>query len=835
MKRTSLLFSRSTNILFRLAARLVITTIIIFILKPGILSAQIFTKLTDPKFNSESAGCGWADYNKDGNLDAYLTFFNVGNRLYSNNGITKFDLISSGDAIPSGNNFSGIAWGDYDNDGNIDLYVTSMNGTNSLLRNLGDGHFERILNSATTKDGGSFLSCNWVDYDNDGNLDLFVTASGTGFTPGSGNRNLLYKNNGDGNFTKITDNAISSQSTFTSNAGFADFDNDGDLDLFLTEWGKDNWLFENNGDGSYTKISGTEVNSNKNISISCSWGDYDNDGFLDLFVGNGSTSTTVKQENFLFHNNGNKTFTKITTGDIAGYKGCVWTSAWGDVDNDGDIDLYVGTIYENVELLYINNGDGTFTYKNEFEPSARDIGTGITGASFGDFNNDGFIDLLVADVSKDGRFIYKNNGNTNNWINIECIGKLSNRSAIGARVKIKASVFGKTFWQIREIHGVNGFRGSDDLRVHFGLGDATVIDSLIVTWPSKQTSIQTNIPVNQFLTIEESIPLGYLKANFKTDKHSGYSPLEVKFTDISISNETQPVTSWSWDFDGDGKEDSKEKDPVFVYNIYEGRSYSISLTISNGNASNTITRENYISVTPMFFQNIALAKNTTASSARSNRYTSNYAIDGVGSTRWWSDASDTQWIQIEMDSVYAVGKINLKWGTSYAVQYKILGSKDGSDWFDIKEVDNGKGGTEEHNFNQIRTKYLKITADKSSGGSGYSIYEIEVYRPQVVSVENEIIPQGFYLFQNYPNPFNPSTTIKYSIAPPNLPQGKSLQHVQLKVYDMLGREVATLVNEEKTAGNYEVKFDGTNLSSGIYLYRLIAGEFNAVGKMMLIK
>jgi hypothetical protein len=356
--------------------------------------ARIFTKLTSPSDRSAAAGCGWIDFDHDGRLDAYLTHFNDGCRLFTTDGQGGFKLANRPDLTPVATNYSGFSWGDYDNDGNPDLYVTSMSGTNILLRDSGKGFFQQVTASGATADGGSFLYSTWVDYDND--------------------------------------------------------------------------------------------------------------GFLDLFVGCGySNQGSAAQKNILFHNNGDKTFTRVTEGPVASHTGCTWASAWGDVDNDGDLDLYVGTIYEKHELLYLNNGDGTFTEAPELDLNTGATGTGITGASLGDYDNDGFLDLLVADASGSGPILFHNNGNANHWISVTCVGTASNRSAIGARVKIKATLFGKSYWQIRDVTGNQGFRGCNDLRAHFGLGDASSIESLVIHWPSGVETVLTNVAANQVLTVTE--------------------------------------------------------------------------------------------------------------------------------------------------------------------------------------------------------------------------------------------------------------------------------------------------------------------------------------------
>ncbi|MFZ1080918.1 MAG: FG-GAP-like repeat-containing protein [Candidatus Kryptoniota bacterium] len=785
---------------------------------------QIFTKITSSVITTDASGCGWIDYNNDGKLDAYLTSFSKTPTLFSNAGDGSFKTITSGGVILSNIDYSGICWGDYNNDGHPDLFVTSMGGGNILLQNLGNGNFKPVSNSGIST-SGSFLSANWVDFDNDGYLDLFVTASGTSFSSGASSLNLLYRNDGNGTFTQVTDNSLASQLANSNCAAFADFDNDGIMDVFLTEWGKDNLLFKNNGDGTFTKISGTSVNSNSNTSITASWGDYDNDGYLDLFVGNGSTDQSIKSKNYLFHNNGNGTFTKITQGPVADYTGCTWASAWGDVNNDGYLDLFVGAEFNNESLLFINNGDGTFTADHELDSYYSTHASTITGTCFGDYDDDGSLDLLVADVDT---VIYHNNGNSNHWLSVACTGTVSNRSAIGARVKVKATIGGKIFWQIRDITGVNGFRGSDDLRAHFGLGDAKVIDSLVVIWPSGLKTVRTNVDANQFLSIIEEVPPFFLKASFRADTMSGYGPLTVHFADMSRFDTLNPPTSWSWDLNGDGKEESNEKNPTYTYNDYQGGDYDISLTVSNGTKTETVTRKKLIHLLPLSLQNIALNRKATASSVTSLCEASS-AVDGSTYTLWASAQSDTQWIQIEFDTSYYVGKVILRWGNSnYGEKYAIQYSQNGADWSDLAVVDTGKSGVNEFAVTPVKAKFLKLSLTLSSSGTGYHLYEFEVYRPTVEGVHDiKSVPSGFELYQNYPNPFNPTTSISYQLS--------AISHVELKVYDLLGREVATLVDAKQDAGTYVVQLDGAKLSSGVYFYVLNAGEKSCVKKMLMVK
>lgn len=305
--------------------------------------------------------------------------------------------ITDGVIVNEGGNSQGCAWGDYDNDGDLDLFVTNTDGQdNFLYQNNRNGNFSKIITGLIVNEGGDSRGCSWgdYDYDNDGDLDLFVA--------NYFQNNFLYQNNGDGSFLKITTGSIVNDGGRSNGCAWGDYDNDGGLDLFVANDGENNFLYQNNGDGNFIKITAGPIVNDSGNSTGCSWVDYDNDGDLDLFVTN-----NLRQNNFLYNNNGDGTFRKITTGDIVNDNGNSYGCAWGDYDNDGDLDLFVANIGEN-NFLYQNNGDSSFI-KITAGNIVNEVGNS-TGCSWGDYDNDGDLDLFVTDLGLNN-LLYQNNGN----------------------------------------------------------------------------------------------------------------------------------------------------------------------------------------------------------------------------------------------------------------------------------------------------------------------------------------------------------------------------------------------------------------------------------------
>ncbi|MFQ5640776.1 MAG: FG-GAP-like repeat-containing protein [bacterium] len=447
-----------------------------------------------PADAGNSTSASWPDFDNDDDLDLFVTNQNQKNFLYSNNGDGSFSKITSGALVDFAANHLSSTWGDFDNDGDLDVFIANGEEQNNfLLENRSDGSFTRITSGVLVKDAGNSFSASWGDYDNDRNLDLFVA--------NQGEDNFLYRNNGDGTFSKITADPVVTDGANSTHGSWADFDLDNDLDLFVTnDSNQDNFFYRNNGDGTFTKVINDVIVTDGGESMGSSWGDFDGDNVLDLFVANRNN-----QNNFLYRNNGDGTFTKITTGTVVKEGGSSLGSAWADFDNDGDLDLSV-TNEDGTNFLYTNRGDGTFT-KITTGAVVNDFGRSH-GAAWSDFDRDGDLDLFVANSNNENNLLYSNSlaPEGNRWLNIKCVGTASNTSAIGAKVQVKATVFGQPKWQLREISAQSGGgSGGQNLHAAYGLGDAAVVDTIKIEWPSGIVDILTNIEPNQFLTISEAV------------------------------------------------------------------------------------------------------------------------------------------------------------------------------------------------------------------------------------------------------------------------------------------------------------------------------------------
>jgi hypothetical protein len=478
---------------------------------PAGFAQSSFTKITiGPVANDveQSDGCAWGDYDNDGFLDLFVTHFDriSRNTLYHNERNGTFTRFNAG---PPGNESNlrsaGCLWADYDNDGFLDLFVANLgiDVSNWLYRNNGNGTFQKMTGAQAGDIAsdltGRAVSAAWGDFDADGYLDLFVANGALA----ENNVCALYRNLGQGRFTNVAEASGIIEALMSTQGTWADVDEDGRLDLFVTHnAGQGNYIYRNLGGGAFEAISSGHVLNEQLNSLGSAWGDYDNDGHLDLFVVNGTLDGGLYQ-NTLYRNEGSGMFEKITTGNIVNDFGMFRSCAWADYDNDGYLDLFVTNDGSN-NRLYHNNGDGTFQSVTE-GAIVNDI-TNSAGCCWGDYDNDGFLDLFVANGSLAGKqrsFLYHNNGNSNHWIKVRCVGTVSNRSAIGATVRATAMIDGEQRRQMRQISGGDGWLSQNSLDVSIGFGDATNIDLLRIEWPSGIVQQFQNVAVNQTLVVEE--------------------------------------------------------------------------------------------------------------------------------------------------------------------------------------------------------------------------------------------------------------------------------------------------------------------------------------------
>ncbi len=442
-----------------------------------------FTRIVNDIVNDggTSKGVSWGDYDNDGDLDIFIANMPGLNFLYKNNGSgtfvdTGFDLLGI-----SENGNSGV-WGDYNNDGYLDLLIL-RNGHNIFYTNQ-EGSDLSPNQGPIYEDDEESRGGSWVDYDNDGWLDVFVVNNGN---------NSLYHNDGYGSFTKITDGDIVNDGGNSNEASWADYDSDGDMDVFVAnDNDENNFLYQNNGDGSFTNISVGNIVKDGGHTKGGSWADYDNDGDLDLFVVNSDS------RNKLYNNDGNGSFIEYSGFYEFGYSN---GSSWADYDNDGDLDLFVANFNDEDNLLYENDG-GNFTQVTEGD-NINDGGYS-QGASWGDYDNDGDLDQII--VNSGLNQFYRNNQDNINWINITLEGSCeiygctnTNRSAIGSKITIHT----ENIKQFREISSQTGYGTQNSLNIEFGLGEYNTIDSLTIQWSSGNMATIYNIESNQFITYIE--------------------------------------------------------------------------------------------------------------------------------------------------------------------------------------------------------------------------------------------------------------------------------------------------------------------------------------------
>ena len=523
----------------------------------GLTAPNVWGGIDHKRTIIEAKGSGLAfyDFDHDGWLDIYLTNgdrldteWKTGeaptSHLYKNNRDGTFTDITQNSGLALTGWQTGVCVGDYNNDGLDDLFCCFW-GQNRLMRNHGNGTFTDVTQQAGLLQNRVRwgAGCTFLDYDRDGHLDLFVcnylqldpakipTATDTHFCQWKGvpvmcgprgfpaDTNLLYRNNGDGTFTNVSEESgiLKTGPRYSITAVSYDFDNDGWPDLYIAVDSQPSILFQNNHDGTFTDIAveagcAYSEGGHEQAGMGVAVADYDCDGNFDLFKTNFADDTSN-----LYHNDGKATFTDVTVSAGTGVNDqfVAWGCGFLDLDNDGwqdilqvnghvypEIDSYhFNQTFRNPRLVYRNLGNG------RFKDVSAQMGPGIAesfssrGAAFGDYDNDGGMDALILNMNAAPSLLRNIGGATaGNWIKLKLVGTHCNRTAIGARARV---ITGKHI-QMDEVHSGTSVMSQSDLRLHFGLGQSTFADTIEITWPTTGKSEKfTHIKANQILTIRE--------------------------------------------------------------------------------------------------------------------------------------------------------------------------------------------------------------------------------------------------------------------------------------------------------------------------------------------
>ena len=496
---------------------------------------------------SMSGGVAWIDFDRDGWMDLYLVNGGhweelvqgkrtVSNALYRNNGDGTFTNVTRKAGVGNRHWGMGVAAGDYDNDGWVDLFVCNY-GPNTLYRNNGDGTFRDVTATAGVGDGRWAVSASFGDYDADGRLDLYVTNTvrfdykdpdpmdchyrGITVQCGPlgmvGDSDILYRNNGDGTFRDVSEKAGVSDviPSYGLGAIWSDYDNDGDLDLYVANDQMANFLFRNQGDGTFEEtglFAGAAFSDDGTAqgSMGVDFGDYDRDGLLDIYITHFSDDY-----NTLFRNLGQGRFRDMTRGaglTFSSWPMVGWGTGFVDLDHDGWEDIFaanghvfpqvdgfkIGTSFHQRSQVFRNLGDGKF----------QEVSAGLDklkswssrGVAFADYDNDGDIDVAVNNLDGVPWLLKNQKGSeAGNWLLLSLEGTRTNRSAIGARVTLETAE-GK---QMREVRGGSSYESTHDFRVHFGLGRLETVKKMTVRWTDGTTQDFENLAANRIYRLKE--------------------------------------------------------------------------------------------------------------------------------------------------------------------------------------------------------------------------------------------------------------------------------------------------------------------------------------------
>ena len=505
---------------------------------PALLAQVTFTDeaaATGLGYVGVTFAAAWGDYDGDGYVDLYIAQQGtqgtgyLRNQLYHNDGNGTFTDVAPGLGLDLDGDSDRALWADYDNDGYLDLYVARAEAANVLFHNDG-GTFTDVAGAVGLQGDptGRAHGAAWGDYDGDGYLDLFVTRHGAA--------DRLYRGDGTGFVDVTTTAGVGGTATASGRQpAWADYDGDGDIDLFVPNNNEDSRLYRNDAGVFTDEAAALGVTANNQV-VGAAWADYDNDGDVDLYITGGNGT------NWLYRNDGTAFAEVAVSAGVAG-GGAGRGIAWGDYDNDGYVDL--ATVTSGGPLyLYRNNGDGTFV------DVAASVGAGLGGSlgqiAWADYDRDGDLDLYVGRIDVTADSFLVSAGGTNSWLAVALVGSTDNRKGVGAVVAATAG--GIT--QMRVVDGGTGYGSQGSLPVEFGLGAAPAVDTLTVQWPSGATDVRTNVAANQMITVTQggiSTPASIL---ISAPTAGQVLPAGTASTPLTVAVTNHPTPGhWHWQLD----------------------------------------------------------------------------------------------------------------------------------------------------------------------------------------------------------------------------------------------------------------------------------------------
>lgn len=765
-------------------------------------------------------GIAFADYNKDGFVDIYVVNHDHAGQLavlYLNNGDGTF----TESAVPAGvsvtSSGEGAVWFDYDKDGNIDLYIANEGGSNALMRNNGDGTFSNVSDATGANDSGLAPITNLLtDFNNDGAMDIYIVN-----LLGS---NVLLRGDINGNFTVVENAGIGNSGRGLSGV-WGDFNGDGYADLYVINDGA-NAMYKNNGDGTFTDVTAASGTASILRGFGGAIGDYDNDGDFDIYVSNLGV-------NQLFQNDGSGVFVDVAAAVGVDNPLNSRGVSFGDLDNDGDLDIFVVNA-NGANALFINDGSGAFG-DSAVSAGVSDASRNGQGTAIADLDNDGDLDIYVANFGQPN-LLYLNDGNSNHYLNVVLAGLANDANGIGSVIKI----FTNPTSQTKMVEGGGGFSSHNSLPVEFGLGSLTSVDSIIVKWPYgraqtvvpsgiDQTIIITEdiyehdimagsilgIPTIEMIVEGDSISPSALVINIGDSTETDY---HVKLTIFS-----EGVIEYQDSFYISSPLESFETTEIDFAKWVPSVAESFEVELILGLDSDQSLSNNIL----MTSSRITFAVPPSIVSKSPEDGEINVSVNLIFIDATFTENIDESFVNSENFS--AVGSVSgtIPGNVLYVdEQMKIALFLDNSFNFVSDEV---VTVTVSGDFESLFGLSLDGNSDGVGNGSPTDDFIWSFTVEPVTGIDNELgnIPQENSLAQNHPNPFNPITSIEFAIPEES--------EISLTVFDINGRVVEILAAGIFRAGYHTVDWDASKVSSGVYFYQLTTPEYVDTKKMILLK